>query len=97
MDTKEKIEVMQAYLDGKQIEARGKPAKATHTWTPLHNTPTWDWLRTDYRVKKEPAVAWGVVSDKAELLSVHKRVAEALIASIGGTVVKLVEVISDEN
>lgn len=49
MTTKEKIEVMKAYEEGKTIQAfdleQGK-------WVNCHN-PTWNWLSFDYRIKPE--------------------------------------------
>jgi hypothetical protein len=46
---KEKIEVMQAALDGKEIEASEKNGK----WAEA-SAPNWDWHIYDYRIKPEP-------------------------------------------
>jgi hypothetical protein len=59
--TKEKMEVMQAYLEGKTILTI--PAIATHaTWRVMeveHGAePAWNWYASDYRVKPEPKVIW---------------------------------------
>lgn len=51
MNTKEKIEIMQAYLDGKEIEVR---AKGLRNWNVCHTRPEWDWNGCDYRIKKAP-------------------------------------------
>lgn len=50
MTTKEKIEVMQAYENGEQIE--GTP-KYTNEWCEL-DEPVWDWDSCDYRIKPKP-------------------------------------------
>ncbi len=57
MSTEYKIEVMQAYLDGKSIEFKFKPSfgsnwgmlRVTHIGIGTH----WDWNNYDYRVKGE--------------------------------------------
>lgn len=48
MNTKEKIEVMQAFVDGKEIEYRD-----SDIWLPTTD-PIWDWDTCDYRIKKTP-------------------------------------------
>lgn len=45
---KEMIEVMQAYVGGKKIECRNINDHSDWLST---QTPAWDWLRWDYRVK----------------------------------------------
>ena len=59
-DLKEKIEVMQAALDGEEIEynhnGRG--------WEkPNIERLVWDWQKNDYRIKPEPMEFWMVISD----------------------------------
>lgn len=49
-DTKYKISVMQAFEDGKEIEAR---LKGQWCWESV-NDPAWDWEHNDYRIKPEP-------------------------------------------
>jgi hypothetical protein len=50
MDTKDKIKIMQAYVDGETIEARRKNTKG---WFPTE--PIWDWVDYEYRIKpKDP-------------------------------------------
>lgn len=49
MTTKEKIAVMQAYLDGKQIQTRR--IDRDDWWD--NDCPTWDWERCVYRIKPE--------------------------------------------
>lgn len=47
--TEEKIAVMQAYLDGQQIEMSYITLPAVG-WTGVEH-PKWDWLSLDYRIK----------------------------------------------
>lgn len=46
--TEEMIEVMNAYVSGKEIEFFDG-----YGWYPS-NTPTWDWGSRDYRIKTKP-------------------------------------------
>ena len=48
--TKEKIEVMKAYEEGKTIEHKNKDGDK---WFEV-STPSWNWRDYDYRVKEEP-------------------------------------------
>ena len=51
MDTKEKITIMQAYVDGKKIECR---SRGTSNWTSV-NEPAWCWGGDmEYRIAPEP-------------------------------------------
>lgn len=49
MTTQEKIEVMQAYEDGKTIQSYDLEQDK---WVNCHN-PTWNWDTLDYRIKPE--------------------------------------------
>lgn len=51
-ETKKAIEVMQAYVDGKEIEAweRGVFSDTSN--------PAWGWDVFDYRIKPEPLTLW---------------------------------------
>lgn len=49
-DTKRKIAVMQAYVDGKQIQVK---ACGVSEWRDCTLEPDWDWVSGDYRVKPE--------------------------------------------
>lgn len=51
MTTKEKIKVMQAFIDGKQIQCM--PKNGTDWHNVIVPDPTWDWERWDFRVKPE--------------------------------------------
>ena len=52
MTTKEKIEVMKAYAEGKKIQVREIGAKDWSNWG-LSLEPDWNWLGFDYRIKPE--------------------------------------------
>ncbi len=65
--TKEKIAVMQAHEDGKEIRM-ALLADLDH-WTASFN-PTWDWPKIDYEVEPEPMVIYKIrIKDKQTLLS----------------------------
>lgn len=49
MDIKEKIAIMQAYAEGKEIEIS---EIGENDWS-LSCAPTWDWSSFDYRIKPE--------------------------------------------
>jgi hypothetical protein len=53
--TAEKIAVMQAFEDGKEIQFRNN--SRPDSWIDCPN-PAWNWEMTDYRVKPEPRVIW---------------------------------------
>lgn len=65
MTTKELIEVMQAYEDGKCIEYRLKNPKEDEPWV-LISTPSWDWTTFNYRIK--PKESYRPYKDAAEFL-----------------------------
>ena len=48
--TKEKIEIMQAYERGEQIQIYGA---IPNKWTDMNIEPLWDWKNFNYRVKSE--------------------------------------------
>jgi len=50
------IAVMQAFLDGKKLQA--KTVGSNH-WQDV-TTPIWDWFGNDYRIKPEPKEIWVV-------------------------------------
>lgn len=51
-ETKKAIEVMQAYVDGKEIEVK---SFGSAPFKEIPN-PVWDWYRNEYRVKPESKV-----------------------------------------
>lgn len=62
--TKAAIAVMQAYVDGNQIEVKGRGVG----WCPCATDPTWDWTVCEYRVKPEPKLRpWTPVEAAAYL------------------------------
>ena len=55
MNTKQMIEVMQAYEDGAEIESTGKFGDKS-CWTHIKD-PTWSWNTDLYRIKRRPQTA----------------------------------------
>lgn len=51
--TKRMIEVMQAYVDGEEIECIIKDCN--DDWTPMPH-PAWAWASADYRIAKTPDI-----------------------------------------
>lgn len=66
MNTEEKIKVMQAFLDGEEIEVinhRNKSTTTTHTG--LHEPP-WNWWDFAYRIKEKNyslSIPWELIDD----------------------------------
>lgn len=48
--TKQMIEVMKAFEDGKEIECS---VKEQNRWT-INTNPVWNWREFDYRIREEP-------------------------------------------
>lgn len=55
--TKKAIEVMQAFVDGKEIEVR---CAGYEHWSPICVDPLWNWSEFDYRIakRKETRTGW---------------------------------------
>jgi len=90
MNTKEKIEVMQAYLDGKTIETEYMDG----VWCNWNSSsePSWCWLSSKYRIKKEPLVFYVNVTQDDVAGSLWQSGEEASLArGKGARTVKLVE------
>ena len=51
MTTKEKIEVMQAHVDGKTIEILSDLGK--NVWNEIKSDILWNWVVCEYRIKPE--------------------------------------------
>lgn len=52
MTTEQMIDVMQAYVDGEQIEFKKKEGVSEYyEWELLDIVPSWDWHQFNYRVK----------------------------------------------
>ena len=64
--TKEMIEVMQAYLDGEQIE-ESIDQKVWFTCEPI-----WNWAKCDYRVKKKVYVPFDTAEEFLEAQREHE-------------------------
>jgi len=65
--TAEKIEIMQAYENGKAIEYKGKNSEM---WIP-NECPTWGWDMCDYRIKPEPEIEQGNLLDMVQVHLSH--------------------------
>ena len=60
METIEAIEVMQAFVDGAEIENRVLNFP-TALWDPINshdNSPVWNWYKQEYRATKAPRTFW---------------------------------------
>ena len=70
MDTKEKIEVMQAWLDGKTIEIAHP---RDDIWHEVAGEPNWNWGYNNYRIKPEevikPSIDWDHVAESFNYLA----------------------------
>ena len=62
---KEKIEVMQAALDGKEIESFTSPSIG---WITLKNPEFDNWAFIDYRIKQEPMTGYVTVYNESPSL-----------------------------
>lgn len=100
--TKEKMEVMQAFLDGKTIQTIPRVSPTGTEWRVIAVgeglEPAWNWFASDYRVKPEPRVIW-VNEYASEQAVVHdsKEMAEEDAADYAVRVaVKYREVIGEE-
>jgi hypothetical protein len=52
--TRERIEVMQAFVDGKEIQVR---ERGVDEWESVSG-PSWNWYSNEYRIKPEPREIW---------------------------------------
>ena len=92
--TEKAIDVMQAYVDGKEVQfKRIDSRKAWEDFKPW-STPIWDWYCFDYRVKPEPIVRWAALSTENEVIVLYRTKEEAERSS-WDRIVKLVEVEDD--
>lgn len=58
MDTKEKIAIMQAYMEGESIEYRDSVNNGP--WALNTGIPLWDWVHKEYRIKRKPVERWAI-------------------------------------
>ena len=70
MTTQEKIEIMQAYAEGKKIQVRIIGTEKWKDWT-ISEEPKWDWPHNDYRIK--PELTYRPYKDAAEMIADFKK------------------------
>lgn len=83
---KEKIKVMQAALDGKEIEYKYPEGGEWHST----NNPLFKWVLFDYRIKPEPLEFWVNVYDNDG--GVAHKTKEQAIQGHGGDKCKTIKV-----
>jgi len=66
MTTKEKIEIMQAYENGKKIEWR--PNAFKRPWNDYLNEPEWNWEYYQYRIKPEEPNSIPATEEELEII-----------------------------
>lgn len=88
----EKIAVMQAALEGKQIQTKAIESKEWIDVTYIN--PTWNWQECDYRVKPESRRVWVNFYPSGTCQAHDSKKRADLFASIGriGEAVEFVEV-----
>lgn len=70
MTTEQKIAVMQAYVDGKQIQQQR--INQNNAWKNCVIEPFWDWYNIDYRVKPEQKLhPYNSTEEFAEAMKEH--------------------------
>lgn len=90
---KEKIEVMQAALDGKGIEFR--PAETDHEWR-IIDDPLFVWGDYDYHIKQEPIEFWVTVYDSGTTACwLTEKEANDNLSSLNSKTIKVREVLDD--
>jgi len=67
-ETKKAIEVMQAFVDGKEIQYLSDGNWFSYS---LPATPAWAWSETEYRVKPETITCWITVLNDHVASTVH--------------------------
>ena len=88
---KERIEIMQACLDGKEIEV----LRGNEMWVTI-NDPSFEWKDTRYRIKPEPMVIWCNVYNDGMCGIAYTSKADAKLNadySLEKTIKKFIEVI----
>lgn len=69
MTTKEKIKVMQAFVDGKAIQI--KSVCGANDWTDQNGEPLWDWYGSIYRIKSETKIRPYTFKEMKEAVKKH--------------------------
>jgi len=67
MRTQEKMDVMQAYLDGEIIESSRLVEDEWSPWGTHYGEPAWNWTHWRFRVKPKPREFWIVVQERSEV------------------------------
>lgn len=75
MTTEQKIKVMKAYIDGKQIQYF---SRSTFDWQDCKAVPIWDWVHYSYRIKPEEEQIDETVPEDMPGLLTPKQTAELL-------------------
>jgi hypothetical protein len=66
-DTRKAVEVMLHYADGGEVQIKAETSE--DDWQDLrHDTPGWDWISSDYRIRPEPREYWVDVTHLAVYL-----------------------------
>jgi len=98
--TREKIEVMQAFEDGEDVQY-GYCGETDTVWQNVPN-PNWNWVDFDYRIKPKPKVIW-VNESKSSLHSYAynseddaRYADESSSQPIARVAVKYIEALDDE-
>jgi len=82
---KDKIEVMQAALDGKNIQRQYD--EELKQWVDIAGAGAqWDWVNYDYRIKPEPMEFWVNVYDTGIAVFDSEEAARSITASINKTI-----------
>ena len=67
MKTEDMIRVMEAYLDGKPIEARSHSEGSE--WYDCEK-PKWDWFNSEYRERKIKRGYWAIIDNLDDVVEV---------------------------
>ena len=98
-ETKKAIEVMQAYVDGKEIQYETDSNDMAFIgpkikWYELAGEPCWSWTKDNYRIKPVPRVFYGYMRDGKICDSERDRkLLESKMANQLGEIIKLQEVL----
>jgi len=88
-ETKKAIKVMQAFVEGAEIEAKAKD----HATTWYNATPSWDWEGFDYRIKRQPIEVWAYVTPGGVWLANPHNLSSGVSLGSDTQLVKLREVV----
>jgi len=100
-NTRQIMEVMQAYLDGKKIERRHARGVGKETMWRVSKTPDWNWNHFDYRVKQEPREFAVVIDREGKAIGVSEAAGGSIITVPGdkirdAKVIRVREVLDNE-